>query len=93
MEKIKYTARIKRYNPDENKSYWQDFEVEVEDTLTVLELLMHIKDKIDPTLTFRAFCRSAICGSCAMIINNRAALACKVQAREKIKNGVIKIEP
>lgn len=93
MKKIKYTARIKRYNPDENESYWQDFEVEVEDTLTVLELLMHIKDKIDSTLTFRAFCRSAICGSCAMIINGRAALACKVQAKNKIKNGVIKIEP
>jgi len=93
MKKIKYTAKIKRYNPDEDKSYWQDFEVEVEDSLTVLELLMYIKDKIDPTLTFRAFCRSAICGSCAMIINNRAGLACKIQAKDKIRNGVIKIEP
>ncbi len=93
MKKIKYTAKIKRYNPDEDRSYWQDFEVEVEDSLTVLELLMYIKDKIDPTLTFRAFCRSAICGSCAMIINNRAGLACKIQAKDKIKNGVIKIEP
>jgi len=93
MKKIKYTARIKRYNPDEDRSYYQDFEVEVEDSLTVLELLMYIKDKIDPTLTFRAFCRSAICGSCAMIINNRAGLACKIQAKDKIRNGVIKIEP
>ena len=93
MKKIKYIARIKRYNPDEDRSYWQDFEVEVEDSLTVLELLMYIKDKIDPTLTFRAFCRSAICGSCAMIINNRAGLACKIQAKDKIRNGVIKIEP
>jgi len=93
MKKIKYTAKIKRYNPEEDKSYWQDFEVEVEDSLTVLELLMYIKDKIDPTLTFRAFCRSAICGSCAMIINNRAGLACKIQAKDKIRNGVIKIEP
>ena len=93
MEIIKYTVKIKRYNPDENRSYWQDFEVEVEDTLTVLELLMHIKDKIDSTLTFRAFCRSAICGSCAMIISGRAGLACKIQAKDKIKNGVIRIEP
>jgi len=93
MEKIKYTARIKRYNPDTNESYFQDFEVEVEDTLTVLELLMYIKDKIDPSLTFRAFCRSAICGSCAMIINGRSGLACKIQAKDKIRNGVIKIEP
>ncbi len=93
MKKIKYTARIKRYDPDTNKSYFQDFEVEVEDSLTVLELLMYIKDKIDSTLTFRAFCRSAICGSCAMIINGRAGLACKIQAKDKIKNGVITIEP
>lgn len=93
MERIKYTVKIKRYDPDTEKRYWQDFEVEVEDSLTVLELLMHIKDKIDPTLTFRAFCRSAICGSCAMIINGRAGLACKIQAKEKIKNGVIRIEP
>jgi succinate dehydrogenase / fumarate reductase iron-sulfur subunit len=93
MEKIKYTVRIKRYNPEKDESYWQDFEVEVEDTLTVLELLMHIKDKIDSTLTFRAFCRSAICGSCAMIINGRSGLACKIQAKDRIRNGVIKIEP
>ncbi len=93
MEKIKYTAKIKRYNPETKESYWQDFEVEVEESLTVLELLMHIKDKIDATLTFRAFCRSAICGSCAMIINGRAGLSCKIQAKDKIKNGVIKIEP
>jgi succinate dehydrogenase / fumarate reductase iron-sulfur subunit len=93
MKKIKYIAKIKRYNPEIDKSYWQDFEVEVEDTLTVLELLMHIKDKIDSSLTFRAFCRSAICGSCAMIVNGRSTLACKVQAKDKIRNGVIEIEP
>jgi succinate dehydrogenase / fumarate reductase iron-sulfur subunit len=93
MEKIKYTVKIKRYNPETKESFWQDYEVEVEDTLTVLELLMYIKDKIDESLTFRAFCRSAICGSCAMIINGRAGLACKIQAKDKIRNGMIKIEP
>jgi succinate dehydrogenase / fumarate reductase iron-sulfur subunit len=93
MKNIKYTAKIKRYNPEKKESYWQDFEVEVEDTLTVLELLMYIKDKIDSTLTFRSFCRSAICGSCAMLINGRSGLACKIQAKDKIRNGVVKIEP
>ena len=93
MKKLKYIAKIKRFDPNKNESYWQDFEVEVEDSLTVLELLMYIKDKIDNSLTFRAFCRSAICGSCAMIINGRSSLACKIQAKDKIKNGVIKIEP
>jgi len=92
MKKIKYIAKIKRFDPNKNETYWQDFEVEVEDSLTVLELLMYIKDKIDNSLTFRAFCRSAICGSCAMIINGRSGLACKIQAKDKVKNGVIKIE-
>jgi succinate dehydrogenase / fumarate reductase iron-sulfur subunit len=65
----------------------------VEDVLTVLELLMHIKDKVDESLTFRVFCRSAICGSCVMIINTHVGLACKIQAKYKIKKGVIIIEP
>ena len=93
MKKISYSVKIKRFDPEKNESYYQTFDVEVEDSLTVLELLMHIKDKIDSSLTFRSFCRSAICGSCAMIINGRAGLACKIQAKDKIKNGVIKIEP
>ncbi|MEO1941635.1 MAG: succinate dehydrogenase/fumarate reductase iron-sulfur subunit [Campylobacterales bacterium] len=93
MERISYRVKIKRFNPETQQSYWEEFPVEVEDSLTVLELLMYIKDKIDGTLTFRAFCRSAICGSCAMIINGRAGLACKIQAKSKVKNGVITIEP
>ena len=35
----------------------------------VLDALIWIKNKIDPTLTFRRSCREGICGSCAMNID------------------------
>jgi hypothetical protein len=42
----------------------------------VLDALIHIKDEIDSTLSFRRSCREGICGSCSMNINGRNTLAC-----------------
>jgi len=42
----------------------------------VLDALIRIKNQIDPSLTFRRSCREGVCGSCAMNINGRNALAC-----------------
>ena len=57
----------------------------------VLDVLIKIKDEIDPTLTFRRSCREGICGSCAMNINGSNTLAC-TKSCEDIK-GEIKIFP
>ncbi len=42
----------------------------------VLDALMFIKSKIDPSLTFRRSCREGICGSCSMNVNGTNTLAC-----------------
>jgi succinate dehydrogenase / fumarate reductase iron-sulfur subunit len=42
----------------------------------VLDALIKIKNDVDPTLTFRRSCREGICGSCAMNIDGKNALAC-----------------
>jgi succinate dehydrogenase / fumarate reductase iron-sulfur subunit len=42
----------------------------------VLDALIWIKNKVDPTLTFRRSCREGICGSCAMNIDGLNTLAC-----------------
>jgi succinate dehydrogenase / fumarate reductase iron-sulfur subunit len=57
----------------------------------VLDVLIKIKNEIDPTLTFRRSCREGICGSCAMNINGSNTLAC-TKSCEDIK-GEIKIFP
>jgi fumarate reductase iron-sulfur subunit len=49
---------------------------------TALDALNYIKENIDESLAFRSGCKSGICGSCSILINDKEELACKC----KIKN-------
>ncbi|WP_029354671.1 succinate dehydrogenase iron-sulfur subunit [Bosea sp. 117] len=70
--------RIYRWNPDDGKNPQVDtYYVDRDDCgPMVLDGLIYIKNKIDPTLTFRRSCREGICGSCAMNIDGTNTLAC-----------------
>ena len=57
----------------------------------VLDAIIHIKDNVDSTLTFRRSCREGICGSCAMNIDGTNTLAC-TKPIEDVK-GACKITP
>ena len=57
----------------------------------VLDALLYIKNKIDPTLTLRRSCREGICGSCAMNIDGANTLAC-TKAIDDVK-APVKINP
>ena len=50
----------------------------------VLDALIHIKNNIDKTLSFRRSCREGICGSCAMNINGKNTLACLCPIEDKM---------
>ena len=54
---------------------------------TLLEVLNKIKLEQDKSLTFSSGCRSSVCGSCAMRVNEVEVLACsyKVQDGDKIE--------
>ncbi len=92
MERV--TFKIFRCDPEKDPmSRYQDYEVALEPGITLLNCLNKIKAEMDPTLTYRMSCGSAICGSCAMRVNGHALLACKTQASDLVKNGVIKIDP
>lgn len=85
--------RVYRWNPDEPKNpridtYYVDRD---ECGPMVLDALIWIKNKIDPTLTFRRSCREGICGSCAMNIDGLNTLAC-TQGLDDIK-GTVRIFP
>ena len=57
----------------------------------VLDAIIHIKDDIDSSLTFRRSCREGICGSCAMNIDGTNTLACTKPIDEV--DGIIRIYP
>lgn len=59
--------------------------VETEPGNTILDCLNKIKWEQDGTLAFRKNCRNTICGSCAMRINGRSALACKENVGSEIE--------
>jgi len=69
---------IYRYDPESQaKPTMQEYSINLSDCGPMqLDALIHIKDDIDPSLTFRRSCREGICGSCAMNINGKNGLAC-----------------
>ena len=76
-----YTFKILRYDVKEpdKEPLFESYKIKVIPGLTVLAMLLRIRDEIDGTLSFRCSCRSAICGSCAMVINGKIDLACRTQ--------------
>ncbi|MFC2005344.1 succinate dehydrogenase/fumarate reductase iron-sulfur subunit [Chloroflexota bacterium] len=77
------TFKIQRYDPEKDSApYFQEFIVPSGRGITVLDGLIYIKENLDSTLTFRSSCRMAICGSCAMLVNNYPHLSCHTQIEE-----------
>lgn len=57
----------------------QEFEVALEERMTVLDALFRIQREQNPSLSFRCACRVGMCGTCAMHINGVPRLACKTR--------------
>lgn len=74
-----YRFEILRYDSaKEEEPRFQIYDLAGEENMSVLEGLLKIQDQQDPSLAFRYACRGAVCGSCAMSINGRLDLACRV---------------
>ena len=76
----------------DNKSYFDEFDVDFKEDETILELLDRVRNR-DRSLTYRSFCRSSICGTCAIKVNNKTVLACKSKVIDFIENNELIIEP
>ncbi|KHG41858.1 MAG: succinate dehydrogenase/fumarate reductase iron-sulfur subunit [Aphanizomenon flos-aquae KM1D3_PB] len=62
---------------ENSRPVFKSYVLEVEPGNTILDCLNQIKWEQDGSLAFRKNCRNTICGSCAVRINGRSALACK----------------
>jgi succinate dehydrogenase / fumarate reductase, iron-sulfur subunit len=78
-----YTLKVRRYQPESGQGpYWEQFQVDLDPSLSVLDGLLQAKDRDDGSLAVRCSCRAAICGSCGMKINGQSGLGCKTQIGE-----------
>lgn len=83
---------VLRFNPETDaEPRFQRYSVPCMNEWVVLDALNHVKEAIDPTLSYRWSCHMAVCGSCGMMINGEPKLACKAFLREY--EGVIRVEP
>ena len=92
---ISVPLEVYRFEPGKDPApRYQRYVVELTPHTPVLTALLKIRAEVDPTLSVRYSCRSAICGSCSMQINSKSRLACETPVGPEVdKHGRIVIEP
>src|SRR5438445_6094450 len=90
--------KIKRQNTPDSKSYWEEFELPYRPGMNVTSALMEIAahpvtrdGKKTTPVTYDSNCLEEVCGSCAMLINGKARMACSALLDKY--DHPIKLEP
>lgn len=68
------------------------YKVNVEDGMTVLEVLEEVYRHHDPGIAYRFSCRTGLCTTCMMLINGKPGLSCQIQA-ESGSEGFLTLAP
>ena len=85
--------KVFRFLPEkDNSPHFDVFNIEVDPADRILDVLEQVRGYHDGTLAFRRSCAHGVCGSDAMRINGRNALACKVLVRD-LHSTKITLEP
>src|SRR5579875_1923444 len=105
-----YLLKIRRFDPQSGQAaYWDEHRIELEETQSVLDGILKVRNEIDGSVGIRCSCQQAICGSCGVRINGRPGLACNTHlgiaadrkwrteavggTRDEGEDRVIEIEP
>jgi len=90
--------RIRRQADPEAKPHWEDFELPWKRGMNVISAMMEIAahpvtrdGKPTTPVTYDSNCLEEVCGSCAMLINGRARMACSALV-DKLEQP-IRLEP
>jgi fumarate reductase iron-sulfur subunit len=87
------TLRVTRYQPEtDSEPHFQDYEVPLSKDWTVLDGLNHVKNNLDPSLTYRWSCRMGVCGSCGMNVEGSPRLTCGTFLSD-FAPGPVTVEP
>ena len=90
------TLKVKRYDPDNKKSWVQDYELEAGRILRFTDVFRKINRELDPTLAWNSSCEHAQCGTCAVKVNGKSLLACELLIENVVTHfgtTVFRVEP
>ena len=86
-------VKLFRFNPESDAAPKFDvLKVPSFEKMSILDVVLHIQNHLDKTVSFRFSCRVGMCGSCALYINGRPRLACRTQV-SALKTRNITIMP
>lgn len=90
--------RIKRQATPDSEPYWEDFDVLWRSGMNVISALMSIAENpvtssgtATSPIVYESNCLEEVCGSCAMLINGKSAMACSRLLR--IPGETVQLEP
>jgi fumarate reductase (CoM/CoB) subunit B len=85
------TLRIYRFDPEgASAPRYEDYQVPYSKGMTVLDGFIYIYENKDSSLSFRWSCKNVQCGTCGVMADGKAVLACE----RKLKAGeMVKIDP
>lgn len=69
------------------------YDVPRQESQTVLDVVSHIQQRVDPTLSYRYACRVGMCGSCAMTVNGVARWTCRTHVDKVARDGRLEVAP
>lgn len=90
------TLKIHRYDPEENQSWIQDYQLKAGRILRFVDLFRKINGEQDPTFAWNSSCEHGQCGTCSVKINGKPLLACELlveNAVEYFHTTIFTIEP
>ncbi len=81
-------VKIRRAEPGETGSRYSEYEVPVEEKMSVFNVVEHIQNTLDPSLAYYASCRIGKCMGCTLKVNGKLRLACTT-----LVEGDLNLEP
>jgi len=79
------TLKIHRYDPEQKKSWVQEYKIDVGGMLRFTDVLRKINQEQDPGLAWISSCEHAQCGSCGVVVNGKPLLMCELLVQNAIR--------
>jgi len=79
------TLKIQRYDPEQEKSWVQEYKINVGGMLRFTDVLRKINQEQDSGLAWISSCEHAQCGSCGVVVNGKPLLMCELLVQNAVK--------
>jgi succinate dehydrogenase/fumarate reductase-like Fe-S protein len=92
MDRREIQCTIQRRESPKSEPYDQSYLVRTNSFQTVLQLLQNVYNEHDSTLSFRFSCRTGLCSTCTVKINDKPKLTCMTLLKD-VEGNELRLSP